>query len=104
MPGQSLRLSTFSGHHVDVEVSSILTAECDPLSIGREVWIRCLPLEAGDAPCRSTSAWDSPNIIRVSESNLRCIYRWCAQQTGRSRGGLSVKGGAEGRNNNGGSG
>src|SRR5258708_20935145 len=71
MPGQTLRFAAFARDHVRVDVPRVLRAEGDPLSVGREMRIGGLSLKAGQAPRRAAGPLDDPNIVGVSESNLR---------------------------------
>src|SRR5882672_5531701 len=81
MPGKPSRFSSFSRHHVNVEVSGILAAKRDPLSVRREVGIRCLSLETRQTSSAAARARHGPNIICVSEGNLRRAHCRRAEQT-----------------------
>src|SRR2546421_1077498 len=81
MPCQTPRLATFGGHYVNVKVAGVLAAECNPLSVRREMRICCLPLETCDTARAAPSARNSPNIVGVSESNLGGANRRGAQET-----------------------
>jgi hypothetical protein len=71
MPGQTLRLAALVGRDVDVCVAGVFGAERNPLPVGREVGIRCLALEACQAASPATSAFDYPDVVGVSECDLR---------------------------------
>ncbi len=81
MPGQTLRLAALSGDHINIEVAGVLAAKGNPFSIGREMRIRRLALEARDAPRHATRARRHPNILRIGKCDLRGAHRWRAQQT-----------------------
>ena len=80
MPRQTSRLAAISGHHVNVHVAGVFAAKRNPFSIGREMRIRCLALETREASRGATRARDRPDVLRISESDLRRAHGWTAQQ------------------------
>src|SRR5262245_25379414 len=83
MPGQTLRLAAFSRQDIDVSVTGVFSAERDPLPVGREVRVRGLALETGQAARHATGPLDDPDVVGVSERDLRGAYRRRPQQTRR---------------------
>src|SRR5215471_2851550 len=82
MPREALRLAAGSGDNVDVDVAGVFAAESDGASVWREVWIRRLPVEAGQAPRRAAGALDDPDVVRVRERDLRGADGGRTQQPG----------------------
>src|SRR5437660_1269462 len=80
MPRQSPGFTAVGGYDIDVEVSGVLTTEGNPFSVRRKMWIRCLALKTCDAACVATGTRNGPNIVGIRKGDLRCAYRWCAQQ------------------------
>src|SRR2546425_868421 len=85
MPGKPLRLAAFRRDYVHVEVAGVLAAERNPFSVRRKVWIRSLALEACNTSRHATRSRHSPNVLRVSESDLRRADGRRSQQTRAAR-------------------
>ena len=84
MPRQAFRLAAFGRDDIDVDVARVVATESQPLTVGREVRIGRLSLEAGDAASGSTSTVDGPDVVRVGERDLLGADRRRAQQPRRS--------------------
>src|SRR4029079_5947912 len=80
VPRQSLRLAAFRRNHVHVRVAGVLSSECDPLAVWREVRVCRLALETRDTPRGASTALDDPDVVRVCKGNLRCADGWRSQQ------------------------
>src|SRR3984893_4282286 len=82
MPRQTFWLATIRGHHVNIQIAGVLTAEGDPFSVRREMRIRSLAFKAGTPPSHAARAWHHPNILRIGDRDLRRTDCWRTQQTG----------------------
>src|SRR5438876_4709815 len=80
MPCQTSRLATISGNHVNIHIAGVLAAERDPFSIGREMRIRRLSLKTCETTRSATRARDGPDVLCISEGDLRRAHGWTAQQ------------------------
>src|SRR5437588_3798672 len=81
MPGKPFWLAAFRRNYVDIKIARVLTAKRDPFSVWRKVRIRCLALKARNASRHATSSRHSPDVLRVSESDLRRADGRGSQQT-----------------------
>src|SRR5882672_12562758 len=74
MPRQSAWFAAFGRHHINVEVAGILAAKRDPFTVRREMRIRGLSLKTRQSSRAAARARHGPNIICVSESDLRLAH------------------------------
>ena len=85
-PRQATWLTAFRSHDVNVDVTRILTAECDPSSVRRKLWIRSLPLKTGQTfrtssgtgiPFNVSSLYSSPAFARYPTASvmLSCCFQ-----------------------------
>src|SRR5690242_5243331 len=89
MPGQPLRLAAFRRDHVHIEIAGVLAAEGDPFSVRGKMRIRGLALKARNAPRHATRSRHRPDVLRVSEGDLRRADSRRAQHARAAR--LSVR-------------
>src|SRR5260221_1580692 len=80
MPRQTLRLAAISRHHIDVQIAGVFTAEGDPFSVRREVWIGSLSLKTGEATGQASGPRHNPDVLRIRKCDLRRAYGWGTQQ------------------------
>ena len=85
MPGKPLRLAAFRRDYIHVEVAGVFATKRNPFSVRRKVWIRRLALEARHASRHATRSRHSPDVLRISESDLRRADGRRSQQTRAAR-------------------
>ena len=71
LPRQPPRLATVSGDNIDIQVPRVLAAESNPFPVRGELRVGRLSVETRHPPRTPTRTRHSPNIVGVSERDLR---------------------------------